>query len=145
MTNEEYDTLMNVLKILNKNDIRIPEIGKRISYWAENEYNADDKYRFMINRKVNKRDNNLIYLLFHKKSKLMIRLDMFGPAHDNLDGTTIETPHFHIYNEQYRHGKHAVSLKEVAGTQLGNDIRDSLVFFLEHTNVDTKNINIPIL
>lgn len=143
MTNEKYNILVQLIKEFKTRHLTFPEIGKKKNYYVISKLNKNEKFRFQINRKGHKRADNLIYLLFYTESTPMVRLDMTGPSHDNRDGSSIDTPHFHIYNDTYRQGKEAVPLSEFVELTFVDDLIGSLVFFLQHNNVDLSYINLP--
>lgn len=145
MDNSTYNELMKMIKIFTSSKIKQPEIGNQVTYNLIEKELEDERFKITINRKCHIREDNLIYLLNSKRYNLVIRLDMLGPAHDNNDGTSIDTPHLHIYNEKYREGKIAVPLSELVNKPIELELYDSLVFFLKHCNVDLYGIELPMI
>ena len=79
----------------------------------------------------------------------MVRLDYSGSPHDNRDSdgniTIIETPHVHIFSDEYNNGAKAISLDDLSDYEIINPLRDSLIAFMLYNNVNINNISIPFV
>lgn len=145
MDNSTHKELMRIIKVITKKKVVFPEIGNQITYNAISKNLENERFSITINRKCHKREDNLIYLLNSKRYQLVLRLDMLGPTHENNDGSSIDTPHLHIYNERYREGREAVPLAGITDTLIIAELMDSLLFFLEYINIDVDNLELPMI
>jgi hypothetical protein len=145
MDNGTYNSLMNMIKIFRKGKISIPDNGKHNFQDLHDAGSRSKEFELLINRKGHLREDVLTYQMRSKESGLLIRLDMTGPSHDDRDGNPVNTPHLHIFNEEYNDGKWAIALSDIIETPIMNLLHDSLSFFLLYNKVDISNIQVPII
>lgn len=104
-----------------------------------------ENLNMLINRKGHIDKNKLTYIMNSKILGQMIRLDMSGTSHIGFEGEDIPTPHVHIFDDAHNQGKIAVPLSSICNTPLGEELIESLFFFLKYNNVSMEEISIPIL
>lgn len=145
MNDDILQEIIKCLKILKSNSLNIPENRQQAYTIFANTYNEEDIYKLLINRKGRVRENPLSYTFFSEKLGRMIRLDMTGSPHEDINEKLIETPHVHIFDEAHNNGKIVEPLNYITDQDLIHELRDSLIAILEFCNVDINNIQIPIM
>lgn len=140
-----FEELLSCLKLLEKRAISFPEYGKQKGYKIFGESNIEKDYQLIVNRKGHDRDDCLTYVMQSATFGLMVRLDVTGPPHEGLNSEMINTPHVHIFDEQHNDGKLVEPLSAISNTALEEELRDSLMAFLEYNNVDLNDVQIPLV
>ncbi|KAA9296578.1 DUF6978 family protein, partial [Aerococcus tenax] len=140
MEHSTYLYLLNCVKILTTTKINFPGHGNQSKFHLYNQLSEKEKFSLIINQKGHLREDYLTYIMNSEEYKIMVRLDYSGAPHDNRnpDGsiTTIETPHVHIFSDEYNNGAIAVPLENISSYTIVNELRDSLIAFLIYNNVD---------
>jgi len=146
MDNTKYDMLLKIIKFFKKKtNFEFPDYGTQNFHDIVSKEDPDLIFKLLINRKGHVRENSLSYQMSSLKFGPIVRLDMTGPAHDSKDGFLIETPHVHIFDERHNNGRWAIPLSEINDEKIINVLYDSLIIFLLYNNVDTTNVNFPII
>ena len=140
-----YNSLMDMIKVFRKGKIYIPDNGKHNFQDLHDAESSIKEFELLINRKGHLREDVLTYQMKSKESGLLIRLDMTGPSHDDRNGNSVDTPHLHIFNEEYNDGRWAVALSDLIETPIVSLLHDSLSSFLLYNKVDISNIQVPII
>lgn len=126
-----------------------PDEGHQSKFHLYNELDKEERYSLIINRKGHLREDYLTYVMFSEEHKIMVRLDYSGSPHDNRDSdgniTTIETPHVHIFSDEYNNGANAISLDDLSDYKIIYPLRDSLIAFMLYNNGNIDNISIPLV
>lgn len=135
-----YKRLIQCLKILNNNILEFPEQGKQNIHYAYNLNNRKEKFELLINRKSHYNPDYLTLLLRSTNNGTLVRFDINGQIHND-----VETPHVHIFNEQYDFGRKAIPLSNIADFDLNLSLRDALLIFMDYTKISTSNIKIGML
>ena len=130
-----YKRLIQCLKILNNNILEFPEQGKQNVHYAYNLNNRKEKFELLINRKSHYNPDYLTLILRSTNNG-----DINGQIHND-----VETPHVHIFNEQYDFGRKAIPLSNIADFDLNLSLRDALLIFMDYTKISTSNIKIGML
>lgn len=144
MEPENFQPLFECLKILEKKKIEFPEFGNQNKHIAHKHDNSRLKFDLIINRKGHLKDDYLTYQI-QTKSQLLIRFDISGSPHENPNGTMINTPHIHIFDEIHDHGRIAIPLEELEDLELISDLRYSLLEFMRYNNISDVDIEIGLL
>lgn len=145
MDNELFGNLMALIKVLKKEKIDFPDYGTQNYHELHQIDEANNQFKLLINRKGHLREDALTYQMMSRKYGILVRLDVTGSPHDDIDGNPVYPPHVHIFDEAHNNGRWAVSLSEITDTELVEEIYDSLLVFLRYNNVDLTNISIPML
>ena len=132
-----YKRLIQCLKILNNNILEFPEQGKQNIHYAYNLNNRKEKFELLINRKSHYNPDYLTLILRSTNNGTLVRFDINGQIHND-----VETPHVHIFNEQYDFGRKAIPLSNIADFDLNLSLRDALLIFMDYTKISTSNIKI---
>lgn len=140
-----FDELLNCLKMLEKRDILFPEYGKQKRYKLFGDSTIERDYQPFVNRKGHDRDDCLTYVMQSPTFGLMVRLDVTGPPHEGLNSEMVDTPHVHIFDEHHNFGKLVEPLSAISNKTLQEELRDSLMAFLEYNNVDLNDVQIPLV
>lgn len=135
-----YKRLIQCLKILNNNILEFPEQGKQNIHYAYNLNNRKEKFELLINRKSHYNPDYLTLILRSTNNGILVRFDINGQIHND-----VETPHVHIFNEQYDFGRKAIPLSNIADFDLNLSLRDALLIFMDYTKISTSNIEIGML
>lgn len=135
-----YKRLIQCLKILNNNILEFPEQGKQNVHYAYNLNNRKEKFELLINRKSHYNPDYLTLILRSTNNGTLVRFDINGQIHND-----VETPHVHIFNEQYDFGRKAIPLSNIADFDLNLSLRDALLIFMDYTKISTSNIKIGML
>lgn len=135
-----YKRLIQCLKILNNNILEFPEQGKQNIHYAYNLNNRKEKFELLINRKSHYNPDYLTLILRSTNNGTLVRFDINGQIHND-----VETPHVHIFNEQYDFGRKAIPLSNIADFDLNLSLRDALLIFMDYTKICTSNIKIGML
>ncbi len=135
-----YKRLIQCLKILNNNILEFPEQGKQNIHYAYNLNNRKEKFELLINRKSHYNPDYLTLILRSTNNGTLVRFDINGQIHND-----VETPHVHIFNEQYDFGRKAIPLSNIADFDLNLSLRDALLIFMDYTKISTSNIEIGML
>lgn len=135
-----YKRLIQCLKILNNNILEFPEQGKQNIHYAYNLNNRKEKFELLINRKSHYNPDYLTLILRSTNNGTLVRFDINGQIHND-----VETPHVHIFNEQYDFGRKAIPLSNIADFDLNLSLRDALLIFMDYTKISTSNIKIGML
>ena len=135
-----YKRLIQCLKILNNNILEFPEQGKQNVHYAYNLNNRKEKFELLINRKRHYNPDYLTLILRSTNNGTLVRFDINGQIHND-----VETPHVHIFNEQYDFGRKAIPLSNIADFDLNLSLRDALLIFMDYTKISTSNIKIGML
>lgn len=139
MDDSTFNLLFECLKILQDRLLKIPSHGKQDSYQASKHDNENETFDLIINRKGHLNDKYLTFQL-NSRHGILIRLDMNGQPHENINGELVETPHVHIFDIAHDKGRMAVPLSALSDLELIENIEASLLFFLEHNNIQRPNI-----
>lgn len=138
-----FEQLMDLIKFLTKKYIELPSVGNQSKFSVVAKNENDELFELIVNRKGHIRQDILTYVMRSKNyGGILIRLDMSGAPHENMDGGLIETPHIHIYDEQHKNGTKAIALSETVDVALLSEITESFLFFLEKNNIDQTEISI---
>ena len=132
--------MIRFLKILNNNILEFPEQGKQNVHYAYNLNNRKEKFELLINRKSHYNPDYLTLILRSTNNGTLVRFDINGQIHND-----VETPHVHIFNEQYDFGRKAIPLSNIADFDLNLSLRDALLIFMDYTKISTSNIKIGML
>lgn len=103
MTQEEANGLIEVLKRIKdpstyafpRPGIRASNILQLISFFSKDLFLVDIKRSSTID------DQKYTLQMRYKKENILLRLDCGSSKHGNPDGSIIECPHFHIFQEGY--------------------------------------------
>lgn len=139
-----FKAVFESLKILKNKNITFPKPGEQERYPLTTA-DLSENMNMLINRKGHIDKNKLTYIMNSKILGQMIRLDMSGTSHIGFDDEDIPTPHVHIFDEAHNQGKIAVPLSSICNTPLGEELVDSLFFFLEYNNVNMDEVKSPVL
>ena len=135
-----FQELLNCIKLLEQKTIQFPDVGKQRKYRLYCISDKNEKFELIINRKGHLNQQNLTYqLMSHTLKGVLVRLDCNGAPHDDVD-----TPHVHIFDEEHDYGRIAIGLGDLE-VNLANELLDSLIYFLDYTNVNYANVAIPLL
>lgn len=145
MDNSTYNSLMDMIKLLKKENLNFPDNKTQNFHLLHDERSKSQEFVLLINRKGHLRDNVLTYQMRSKESGLLVRLDMTGPSHDDRDGNPIDTPHLHIFNEENNNGRWAVAISDVIETPIIDELYDSISAFLLYNKVNLRNVQISII
>lgn len=129
-----YNELHKIIKITNSSLLVCALPGQQRYFSGHAIANSSIQFKVVQNRKGHHNPNNLSYVLFHGSSEIMIRVDLNGQEHAG-----VKTPHIHIYNEDFKNGKLAIPLNEMANYNVTEDIIESLAAFLKYNNFEIKN------
>ncbi|MEC0310139.1 hypothetical protein P4H67_25630 [Paenibacillus lautus] len=131
LNQNEVNELLSMLKSLrNNNRVTFPTSGESIALEAESN-STNDKFLIDINRK-GQITFRCTYQTRFKKSNILLRLDLQGPAHTNPDMTKIPVPHLHIWREGFE-DRWAYPLGDHIDTDPENLV-NVLIAFLEYNN-----------
>lgn len=139
-----FKAVFESLKILKNKKVILPKPGEQERYPLTT-VDLSENMNMLINRKGHIDKNKLTYIMNSKILGQMIRLDMSGTSHIGFEGEDIPTPHVHIFDEAHNQGKIAVPLSSICNTPLGEELVESLFFFLEYNNVDMDEVKSPLL
>lgn len=145
MDNDIFTQLFELIKIFKTNQIKFPDYGTQNFHKLASLEDNQQKFDLLINRKGHLREDILTYQMSSKKYGIMVRLDMSGSPHDDRNGSSIDTPHVHIFDEEHNNGKWAVPLSEISDDDILFELRDSLLIFLKYNNVNLEGITIPMI
>jgi len=99
LSNNEVKALIECLKFIihSKKEIYLPPFGEQVQLEATN---SDSTIKFLIdiNRKGHMNIKKLTLQLRYRYTDVLVRVD-FGAKHTNPDGTVLDEPHIHIYEE----------------------------------------------
>lgn len=141
---EYFKAVFDALKILVNKEIILPKPGEQERYPLAT-VDLSENLNMLINRKGHIDKNKLTYIMNSKILGQMIRLDMSGTSHIGFEDEDIPTPHIHIFDEAHNQGRIAVPLSSVCGTPLGEELVESLFFFLKYNNVSMDEVSSPLL
>jgi len=134
MENTAYLKLHALIKITSSNLLSNANSNAQISFSAHAIANSKERFRIIQNRKGHKNKENLSYVLFHKQTDIMVRVDLNGAAHNGLP-----TPHIHIFDEAHQNGKLAIPLDNLDTYVQSDDLTTSFLAFLTYNQFDTQN------
>ena len=139
-----FKAIFEALKILVNKEIALPKSGGQERYPLTTT-DLSENLNLLINRKGHIDKSKLTYIMNSKTLGQMVRLDMSGTSHIGFDGDDIPTPHVHIFDEKHKQGKIAEPLSSICNTPLGEELVESLFFFLEYNNVSMEGVTSPLL
>lgn len=116
MTTEEAIKLIDMLKErVNNTTLKFPTVGEKIEFEV---YAIEEGKKFIININRGAIDNKKCTYQgrTYINSIALLRLDVTNSFHINPDGTKIQGPHLHIYNEE-------------------NEMREAIPFNIENPNL----------
>ena len=134
MENSTYLQLHNLIKVTNRDLLTLAVPDGQVAFYGHALSNSGEKFRIVQNRKGHKNKNNLTYVLFHKQTEIMIRIDLHGAAHHGLS-----TQQVHIFEVQHQNGNKSIPLANLEDYDLSDDIMESLLAFLTYNQFETQN------
>ncbi len=138
MEDELFQQLFLCRKIIIDTLIKLPPQGEQSTYAARKIDDESEEFQVIVNRKGHLNPDNLTYQLISRYG-ILVRIDMSGAPHEDVD-----TPHVHIFNEEYDNGRIAIALQEIKDVSLLQDIYDSFTFFLQYNNIKEVDIDTPL-
>lgn len=137
MEDEDYNKLKNYDKIMNQKKLVCAPQGKQVAFNGHAIFKSTETFKVYQNRRGHNRPDTLTYVLMHKASEQMIRIDLIGATHES-----VPTPHIHIFDEAHNNGFIAIPLSELENYSSNSNIQNSLAEFLKYNNFDIHDINI---
>lgn len=145
MTDKEFEELLNLRKIFERKDEKLPlknEFGiydiKSIHNNVKFILDIDRRGRIELSKaKVQKR--------YGKTKRALVRIDIDSPPHTNPDGRVLSRNHIHIYKETENDTGNlpwAYNLDEIKELALKTNpsFMDIFNAFCKYCNIDTTNI-----
>ena len=130
----DFDKYISELKDFVKYEFIVPDPSGKSS----NEFNKtvnpyDTNYEFTVNRSEK---GNLSFSTWSPKGDYLMRLDVTGPKHKNVD-----TPHLHIHDPNHNFGDVVIPISSKISTgQLGYFEEYAEIFMSLH-KINTAKIN----
>ncbi len=134
LEDDSYRRIHGYPKLTNKQKLFCAAQGKQEIYNGHAIFNEKETFKVIQARKGHIRQNDLSYVLLHKASEIMVRVDIIGATHEG-----VPTPHIHIYDEEHNQGEVAIPLSQIANYNITDSIIDSLAEFLKFNNFDLTN------
>lgn len=137
-----YNNLLGKIKAFENNIVNLPCFGQQSKHDLIHIIDDTERFKLIINRKGHRNPDTLTIMLNSFSNKLpMIRFDVNGADHENPPhGTVVPTPHLHIFTDEYQDGCIALPLSEVNNSIVINEIKDSLEFFADYSNIRLENV-----
>lgn len=92
-------------------------------------------YTLSIFRGNRQSDRFTIYIYFQETKHCLVRVDINGGRHVNLDGSIAQKSHMHIYNNRYNKKDAVAHPIDVKDFPVISNLYDVYLDFLKYTNI----------
>ena len=132
MTQEEADYLLSMEKRrVDESVIPFPLHGKKIELHLQS---LDLRENFRLDLSRGRRKELRVKMQTRARTKIrLVRLDLGGRPHRNVDGTMVQPPHLHLYREGF-HDRWAITPPSDKFSDLG-DLQVTLEDFMRFCNI----------